>query len=161
MDKDSLRRYFIKQRAQLGKSAQDNYSQRIADSVATLLPWGTLRNVHIYTSQPKLNEVSTKALIAALKSSYPSLHITVGETRKEALLPTDSFDVIIVPLVAFDMHRNRLGHGGGWYDRMLSEQPNAVTIGLGYDEQEAANVPVESHDIPLDYVVTQSRVITK
>lgn len=70
----------------------------------------------------------------------------------------DSMDLIIVPAVALDRNGNRLGRGKGFYDRLLA-RTNAVTIGVGYDFQLVDNIPMESHDAPLDIVITQSHII--
>ena len=63
----------------------------------------------------------------------------------------------LVPVVAFDAHGRRLGHGGGHFDRLLSRCP-AVKIGLAFEVQRLAAVPVEAHDIGLDLVVTETGV---
>ena len=63
-------------------------------------------------------------------------------------------DIILVPLVAFDRARNRLGRGGGFYDRTLAAHPQARAIGFAYATAEIACVPTEPHDRRLDLVVT-------
>ncbi len=72
-------------------------------------------------------------------------------------------EILIVPLVAFDMGGNRLGYGGGFYDRTLeglrAKRPT-LAIGFAYAEQEAQSLPLEPTDQPLDMIVTQHGVIT-
>lgn len=63
-------------------------------------------------------------------------------------------DLVIVPGVAFDASCNRLGMGVGYYDRLLADMPNAVTVGVAFDEQIVDAVPCEPHDRPLDAIVT-------
>ena len=63
-------------------------------------------------------------------------------------------DMILVPLLAFDARGNRLGHGGGYYDRTLVNT-RAVTIGIAYAGQEVAVLPLGPHDIALDAVLTE------
>ncbi len=66
-------------------------------------------------------------------------------------------DVVIVPGLAFTSHGDRLGQGGGWYDRFLADvRPGCRTIGVGFVEQIVDTLPVEVHDIRLDHVVTES-----
>ena len=67
-------------------------------------------------------------------------------------------ELIIVPAVALDGHRNRLGRGKGFYDRLLSTT-DCPTIGVACDFQLVEEVPVESHDRPLDCIVTSDTVI--
>jgi len=84
--------------------------------------------------------------------------------RKGALAnPSVWLDVILVPGMAFDSSKARLGKGKGYYDRFLNNYMRKVTtaggvkpvlIGLGFKEQMVDKVPTEPHDILLDYVVT-------
>jgi 5-formyltetrahydrofolate cyclo-ligase len=72
----------------------------------------------------------------------------------------DRVDVFFVPLVAFDQSGNRLGRGGGYFDRLFSNQNLlGVKVGVGFDHQECFRVPAEDHDIPMEYILTENRVI--
>ena len=68
-------------------------------------------------------------------------------------------DVICVPGLAFDLQGNRLGQGGGWYDRVLAQAPDALKIGVCFETQILQNVPHEPHDIAMNFVVTEQRTI--
>ena len=66
-------------------------------------------------------------------------------------------DIILIPLVAFDSNLNRLGYGGGYYDRAiekLSRRKKILKIGLAFSVQKINNVPVTKYDKKLDYIVT-------
>ena len=70
--------------------------------------------------------------------------------------------IVIVPLVAFSRKGGRLGYGGGFYDRtleLLRARRSTLAIGFAFDAQEAADLPLEPTDQPLDMVVTESRVL--
>ncbi|MBT7171811.1 MAG: 5-formyltetrahydrofolate cyclo-ligase [Phycisphaerales bacterium] len=68
-------------------------------------------------------------------------------------------DVVIVPAVGFDPSCNRLGRGGGFYDRFLQQaELHATTIGVGFSEQICPKLPIEPHDTPLDAVVVDGAV---
>jgi len=67
-------------------------------------------------------------------------------------------DVIIVPGAAFDTEGNRLGYGKGYYDRLLRER-GAPLIALAFEEQVFERLPREPHDVRMDIVVTEKRVI--
>ena len=70
-------------------------------------------------------------------------------------------DVVIVPAVAYDINCYRLGYGGGYYDRFLNNlNPHAITIGIAFDFQVFDTVPKEEHDAQLNYVITESRILT-
>ena len=70
-------------------------------------------------------------------------------------------DVMLVPLAAFDASGHRIGYGAGYYDYTFSHLRKAkdiVGIGLAFATQEIDGVPALSHDVPLDYVLTEKRV---
>jgi 5-formyltetrahydrofolate cyclo-ligase len=66
-------------------------------------------------------------------------------------------DVLFIPLVAFDSQLNRMGQGGGHYDRTLAELPGALRIGLAWSCQQVDALDVESWDMPMDIIVTEQR----
>jgi 5-formyltetrahydrofolate cyclo-ligase len=69
-------------------------------------------------------------------------------------------DVVIVPGLAFTATGDRLGQGGGWYDRFLSEvRADCVSIGVCFAEQLVDVLPVESHDMTMGHVVTDRGVV--
>ena len=70
-------------------------------------------------------------------------------------------EIVIVPLVAFDADGNRLGYGGGFYDRtleLLRSQQDTIAVGYAYDAQRATQLPLEPTDQPLDAMVTETGV---
>ena len=71
-------------------------------------------------------------------------------------------DLILVPLVAFDNNLNRLGYGGGYYDRVikkLSKKKEILKIGLAFSIQKINNVPVTRYDKKLDYIITDKYIL--
>jgi 5-formyltetrahydrofolate cyclo-ligase len=73
-------------------------------------------------------------------------------------------DILIVPLVAFDGRLNRLGYGGGFYDRTLARLRAAGplrAIGFAYAAQELPGIPADATDQPLDAVVTERGVLRR
>jgi 5-formyltetrahydrofolate cyclo-ligase len=69
-------------------------------------------------------------------------------------------DVVVVPGLAYTAAGDRLGQGGGWYDRFLAEvRPDCISIGVCFVEQIVESLPVESHDIVVDHVVTDAGVL--
>ncbi len=72
-----------------------------------------------------------------------------------------SLDLIVLPGSAFDARGGRMGYGGGYYDRFLvNAAPQAKRIGLAFDLQVVASIPLAPHDQLLDVVVTESRVLS-
>ena len=76
--------------------------------------------------------------------------------NKKEILP----DLIMVPLVAFDKKLNRLGYGGGYYDRFLKkyEKKRIIKIGLAISCQEVKKLPLNSFDRKMDFVLTEKKL---
>ena len=68
-------------------------------------------------------------------------------------------EVLFMPLVGFTAKGDRLGQGGGYYDRYLAAHPQTVAIGMAWDMQEIPELAAEPHDVPLRAVVTPTRVL--
>ena len=72
-------------------------------------------------------------------------------------------DLMIVPLIAFDNYGNRLGYGGGYYDRTIKKiykiNSKLITIGLAFEEQRCQRLPIESFDVPLKILVHNKKII--
>jgi len=64
-------------------------------------------------------------------------------------------ELILTPLLAFDVRGGRLGQGGGYYDRTFAALPEAIRIGFAYAGQQVEDLPVEGHDIRLHGVLTE------
>lgn len=83
-------------------------------------------------------------------------HILEPKNQPEKLVLEDKIDVIIVPLVAFDNKGNRMGMGGGYYDRMLKKvRKDCLVIGVAYEFQQVDELLVEEWDMPMDIVITE------
>lgn len=71
------------------------------------------------------------------------------------IVPAETLDMIVVPLVAFDRTGARLGYGGGCYDRYLPAlRPDCHIIGIAFEEQRVDHVPTDAHDLPLPNIIS-------
>lgn len=71
------------------------------------------------------------------------------------IVPAEALDMIVVPLVAFDLTGARLGYGGGCYDRYLPAlRPDCQIVGIAFDEQCISHVPTDAHDLPLPNIIS-------
>ena len=71
-------------------------------------------------------------------------------------------DILLVPLVGYDKNLNRLGYGGGFYDRYIEkiDKIKKVTkIGLAFSYQKIKSVPIDQHDKKLDFIITEKEII--
>ena len=69
-------------------------------------------------------------------------------------------DILLVPLVAYDKNLNRIGYGGGFYDRYIKKIKKikkVITIGLAYSFQKVKKIPINKYDIKLDFVITEKQ----
>ncbi|WP_418791651.1 5-formyltetrahydrofolate cyclo-ligase [Phosphitispora sp. TUW77] len=84
------------------------------------------------------------------------------EPKPECVRPVDliEIDFVVVPGVSFDTKGNRLGYGGGFYDRFLRQlRPDSSFAALAFELQIRDNVYPEEHDYPMKYVITENRLI--
>jgi 5-formyltetrahydrofolate cyclo-ligase len=84
--------------------------------------------------------------------------------RLNSLAPAWSLDTILVPLVGFDRGGNRIGMGGGYYDRTLAftvsgNRPAPTLVGLAYSGQEVSSISTQRWDIPVNLIVTDREII--
>lgn len=95
----------------------------------------------------------TQLIPNKLRIPEPPLDIT-------QLVTLDQLDVMLVPLVAFDHDGQRLGMGGGFYDRTLQnwQQHGFLPVGLAHDCQRVERLPVAAWDVPLPAILTPSRL---
>ena len=68
-------------------------------------------------------------------------------------------DILLVPLVAFDNGLNRIGYGGGFYDRYIKKTKKIITIGLAFSFQKVKKIQTNKFDIKLDFIITEKKRI--
>ena len=88
-----------------------------------------------------------------IKSGFSDKLIN-GPISKKSLYP----DILLVPLVAYDKNCNRIGYGGGFYDRYIKKIKKikkVLTIGLAFSYQKVKKIPIEKNDIKLDFIITE------
>jgi 5-formyltetrahydrofolate cyclo-ligase len=133
------------------------------------LPDQDVRSERLWQVVRALPEVEGATVVMAFESvpGEPATRPFIEWCRrngKTVALPDDdppfdpsSIDVVIVPGVAFTAAGDRLGQGGGWYDRFLDLiGPDCVTVGVGFSAQLLPSIPTEPHDVRLDMVVTDA-----
>ena len=82
-----------------------------------------------------------------------------GLRQPRADAPVVVPEVLFMPLLGFTANGDRLGQGGGYYDRFLAAHPQTVAIGMAWDVQEVPELPTELHDMRLSAIVTPTRVL--
>ena len=182
--KRALRNATLPRRNSLSKSERFLWSRLIQAKALQLPPYLASSSVLLYS--PVQNEVCTDdilehSLSQGRKVFYPKLRsgysvdliqvlslVEMRAGRFGILEPTGSTLlaetdraglVVFVPGVAFDPRGNRLGRGKGWYDRLLERLGDAMFVALAYEFQIIEEVPTESWDQKVHYIVTEDRVI--
>lgn len=147
-------------------------SASTAASALTSGPKSALTTMPTTFSLPVLHPVCKGHLLFLEYGPHTTLvknkyNIDEPELACHNVVPTSTIDVILMPLVGFDSKGNRLGMGGGYYDRTLAftqvtqlTQQKPILIGIAHDEQEVETLPFEPWDIPVDIIVTPKRILT-
>lgn len=113
-----------------------------------------------------ITDVPNKRLILSQIVNFPD-DLTPGtwgilEPKPHCVRPVEpgEIDLVIVPGVAFDTSGNRLGYGGGFYDRFLPQTKGGTTlVSLAFEMQIRPNVYPDEHDIPVHILITEARVL--
>lgn len=81
--------------------------------------------------------------------------------KKEFIREVDPsiLDLVLVPGLIFSKNGYRVGYGGGYYDRFLEQTEDVIKVGICFDMQIADEVPIGKYDIPVDYIITEKRII--
>jgi len=182
MDKKTLRKFYFDKRQALSLGQIKEKSQIISKTILNFLEIRKKNNISLYISIN--NEVETKSIIDSLtkkgknifiakcpagKSNYFLSQFTNWNNLEEGprkilqpkaakIINPNLIDVAILPGLAFSKGGIRLGYGKGVFDRLFSKS-NAIKIGLAYDFQIVEKLPKEKHDLTMDLVVTESRIL--
>jgi 5-formyltetrahydrofolate cyclo-ligase len=181
MDKSYFRKKYKNLRADLSDSEIDEMSLAIANESLQLNIWGHM-NYHIFLSIEGKSEVETSYLLHILQGKDKTIgvskadftdgslkHFLLQENTKFQLstygipepqdgieLAPSVFDVVFIPVLAYDKKGNRVGYGKGFYDRFLAQcKPSCLFIGLSFFKPEIT-VPFNKQDMPLSMVITPS-----
>jgi 5-formyltetrahydrofolate cyclo-ligase len=123
-------------------------------NIEPFLEWVVSNRKELYL--PRVNESGLDLVQVLFFSDLKEGAYGIMEPKSD-LQATDltEFDVILVPGVGFTPNGDRLGFGGGFYDRLL-KLVKGCKIGIGYEFQVLDEIPVEEHDVSLDMIVTDS-----
>ena len=181
LKKTEIRKTLLKQRRGLSASKKTQYELQMLNSLRT---WDVFKEaciIHIFLSkadEPETSQIielawksgkqigvpcvlpDTPELFHSQLNSFEDLRpgdlvvLEPSPEQRTALTP-ESFDLVIVPGVAFDRQGGRLGYGKGYYDRFL-DQSLAFRLALAFDFQILETVPTEMYDVPMDGILTEN-----
>jgi len=111
---------------------------------------------------PILDDKSLK--FAKIGKNFRKNRFGIKEPISTDIISAEQLDIIFMPLVGFDSNKNRIGMGSGFYDRTLSFKKqqqnfkNPKLIGLAFDCQQVEQLEVQEWDVPLDVIITPSKI---
>lgn len=112
---------------------------------------------------PRLNASATAMQFVRFRPGAPLQRSRLGVLQPSSgahTIALNKLDVVALPLVGFDGLGNRLGMGGGFYDRALTARGcRPLLVGLAHHGQQLARLPVEPWDVPLDWIATDRRLL--
>lgn len=157
MNKRELRDRYKKIRREVTDRAEKE--RAIADKLLSVIK--DAETVFCYESIT--GEVSTKDIISRL-SEFAEVFVPI--VKKEDMLLysrvsdryTDTCDYTVVPLIAFDEELDRIGFGGGYYDRFLASH-KTISVGIAFDEQQCEKFETEKTDMRPDMIITPTRIL--
>lgn len=185
--KKEIRKEILEIRNNLSKEVSKNKSKSIISKFIKTKEFLISKNIMVYMDFK--NEVNTKELIEYMLKNNKNVIIPYTDMVEVNIIPVEikslsdlvyckygylepkkecvenpfninEIDLIIVPGVVFDKNRNRVGFGKGYYDKLLYKKRNDVkAIAFAYDFQILESVPFEKHDIKMDKIITESKVI--
>ncbi len=178
--KQQIRNQALSIRSNIPKDILDTYNANIYKNTISIVSSIKIKSVHCYISYNK--EPSTLKLLDFFINNKIKTYVPVLVDNnmissqivnnnfvdgpygilqpKNIIIAPDNlkYNLIIVPTLAFDGNKNRLGYGKGYYDKFLIKQNNAYTIGLCYEQNKIKNLPTDAHDVSLRTIVTQKNV---
>jgi 5-formyltetrahydrofolate cyclo-ligase len=182
MDKSSLRQLLLTARRAIPSSARQQASKHILHKVITHPQWLIAKHIGCYVSlndEVFTHELFAYALATGKQIAAPVIHpvehklyfcpihdfsilkpglLGILEPELENPVAPETLNLLIVPGVGFDLQRNRLGFGKGFYDRFLATTP-AFRLALAFDAQIIPELPTFSQDIPMHAVLTEKRIL--
>ena len=119
------------------------------------------KKVYIPVTKPATKELALSHLIDFDKDLEKG-HWGLLEPKKGTFRPQSDelLNLILVPGLVFAQNGHRLGYGGGYYDGFLSSLTKPTpTIAVAFEFQVIETLPIQSHDVPVDYILTEERLI--
>lgn len=188
MNKADLRKTFQLKRQGLSEQEAEELSEQICRQFFENISLQDVRYLHIFLPIALQREVNTWLIIRRLQEEHPRLGIVVSRTdwksrqmhnfhllpgtkitesslgipepTEAEYCPVEKIDMVLLPLLAFDLEGNRVGYGAGFYDRFLSDcHSHAQKIGLSLFAPVSEKITdVHEHDIPMDACVCPDRI---
>lgn len=183
-EKKDLRNIILNKRNSIDNNTKEEMDREIFNRLINLDLYKEAKNIFIYLSfgsEIDTNPIIDRALEDGKEVYIPKIYKSNKEMKAIRLnsfedleensmgilepkddsnfIDKENIDLIIVPGAVFDLEGNRIGYGGGYYDRFLSNiKDKRNKVALAYDLQIVENIEAEEHDIKVDYIITNYRI---
>lgn len=185
--KQTLKQEITAKRKSLSKGEIKEKSREIKEKLYSLSEFKEAKNIMLYVSfnsevdtieiiKELLINKEKKIIVPYVVKNNPILQLSELKSFNELvpktlgiLEPKDNFirefshkklDLVIVPGLVFDQKGHRIGYGYGYYDRFLKKlNKDVIKIGVACEFQIVEDIPEESHDVPMDLIITEKRVL--
>lgn len=151
-------REMMKQRLR-AMTAEDrqSLSDEICENVLQMERWQEAQGVVLFSPLPS-EPIVTPLRLDCEARKIPE--VIIPQNPKSELRLPEQIDLVLVPGLAFSKHRHRLGRGGGFFDRLLAgPAADAFKLAVGFSFQIVDEIPTEPHDVVLDAIATEERVL--
>ena len=182
-DKGRLRKPALEKRDKIDAACREKAGQKIAEKLLAHPAFNEAKVIMCYRafrSEVPTDEIVKELLSrgktlcypvcekAGIMHAYQPLNDASWQTsrmgipepikEKSRLIDPAELDIVICPMVAFDENKNRMGYGGGYYDRYLPQCIKALRIGIAFDVQRMEKLHTDSYDQPMDIIITEEKV---
>ncbi len=185
--KQTLKFGIFEKRKALSKEEVGEKSKKIKENLYSLPEFKTAKNILFYVSfnneadtiniiKELLDNKEKKIIVPFVEKNNPMLQLSelknfnelepksrgILEPKEKCIREFDAknLDLAIVPGIVFDKNGHRIGYGHGYYDRFLKTlKESAKKIGIAFELQLVDKIPKEGHDIPVDIIVTEKRIL--
>ncbi|MBQ31113.1 MAG: 5-formyltetrahydrofolate cyclo-ligase [Deltaproteobacteria bacterium] len=182
--KSDVRQHGLAQRRTLTPEQRQAFTLRMWKHLQAWVPFQQIRTLHCSLPLPEEPDTTTwfeRAWTLGKQTAVPCMTLGTLELKHTRLtslehlqrgafgvpepipefrewVQPESLDLVLVPGVAFDQNGGRLGFGKGYYDRFLSKT-SALRMGVAFSVQVIPDVPTESHDVPMNALLTENGII--
>ena len=175
MDKKALRREIAAQKKAMTSEQIRDKSARLAEAFFQTELYQTAKTLYgylPYNQEVRTEPILEQALRDGKRVAVPKVYgdemrflyiedmtgiapgsFGIPEPIADGPMADDPKALVLMPGLAFDPEGNRMGYGGGFYDRFLEDEPHHPTVALCYDFQMLPHLETEAHDIPVDLVI--------
>jgi 5-formyltetrahydrofolate cyclo-ligase len=158
--KAALRAEMMKRIRQMTAEDRESSSDEICERVLEMAEWAQAQTAVLFIPLPS-EPVITPLKLDCDARKVSCTNIPQSPKPETELHLPENIDLVLVPGMAFSSNRQRLGRGGGFFDRLLGGRAaNAFKLGICFSFQVVDTMPSESHDVIMDAVVTESATIS-